>query len=211
MTERQIRFCREYVANGGDADAAYMAAGYKAKIGTNQRLAAKRLVSNEQMKEYIERLTKAAQGASLKGTVDVAKINEVADDMEFAETKAGQTWQKNEAWFSALIMRRNERLARLSEIARQQVEEEVIVRGEKVMRRASIKDAIRAMELIAKMEGELQEKREVQDDMVITVGMVGGEVEDAEVGSEDKPEDNQQSVSALPDGRNEDTDILWGE
>lgn len=210
MTERQIRFCREYVANGGDADAAYMAAGYKAKIGTNQRLAAKRLVSNEQMKEYIERLTKAAQDASLKGTVDVAKINEVADDMEFAETKAGQTWQKNEAWFSALIMRRNERLARLSEIARQQVEEEVIVRGEKVMRRASIKDAIRAMELIAKMEGELQEKREVQDDMVITVGMVG-EVEDAEVGSEDKPEDNQQSVSALPDGRNEDTDILWGE
>lgn len=191
LSDKQKRYCQEYVANGGDKKAAYLAAGYSPD-NTNLYGIISKLMDDSRVQKYIRELTVAANSAANKGIADITKIAEIVDE----EGKAAATIAKNDSWFSAMIARRNERLYRLSLIARQEAEEEVLIKGVAVKRKASIRDAIRAMELIAKMEGELQEKRELQDDMIITVGMVDEE-EDAEYTSEDQDGDNQQDIQAV--------------
>jgi len=171
MNERQKKFCEIYTSNGGNALEAYKQAGYALIPRETEKHCVERMLGNNSIRERIEGIIKEAR-----------------------EMKA----KEGDEAFIADIMKRNERLARLSAIARQEAYDEVVIKGKVVKRKCTVATSIKAMELMARIEGDLADKREVQDDVVITVGMEKngeeeeeeGEILDAEYEGSDKRENN---------------------
>lgn len=125
LNVRQERFCLEYARNG-NATEAYKKAGYKVTSDNSAGTLASRMLQNLKIKKRLAEISEELNSAK------IASVREVQE--------------------------------RLTAILRQETDEEQVVvvnvgdfmsEARKVKRKAQIKDAIRAGELLARMQGGL--------------------------------------------------------
>lgn len=140
LNERQTRFCDEYLANGGNAYQAALAAGYADKTAI---MASKWLAKNPKKpnKKYNAEMAAyiAAQSDALEKHND--KIASAEDVQEF-----------------------------VSSVMKGDAQEVVVTeRGDKVNVPANVRDRLRAADILAKMKGMYNEKitAEIQEVVII--------------------------------------------
>ena len=69
LTHKQMKFCEEYIRNGGNATQAYLAA-YDTNNAKTARVAACRMLDQEEIKEQVERLRKPVEKASRRKIIN---------------------------------------------------------------------------------------------------------------------------------------------
>lgn len=134
LTEKQRRFCEEYIKelNAGEA---YIKAGYNAKDKTVARNNASRLIANDSVKNYI---------AELRGEV---KRNNIADAVEIREMLSsvirGELEEEN-----AMAINKGDFVQEI----------------EKVKTQVKVKDRLKAADMLSKMLGidKPEEKNEME-------------------------------------------------
>lgn len=140
LTPKQEKFCIEY-AKCGNARQAYINAGYKHKQDSTADVNACRLLKNDKVKERLAELA------------EEAKNNAIADIQEMQQV--------------------------LTSIIRQEMKEEVIVvegigegysEAKRMEKPPAIKDVIRAIEKLGKMQGAFKDKLEIESIIPVFTG-----------------------------------------
>jgi len=148
LTDRQERFCREYVANGANGQAAAIAAGYSVKTADSK---AAHLLTEVRISQRIAELaTKAA------GPLDMSAEEIVQEACRIARVRIDQVLTFGPGGVSPLSSEgmSEDVLAAISEAS-----QTVSAEGGSI--RVKMHDKLQALTLLAKLKGLLRDKVEV--------------------------------------------------
>ena len=140
LTPRREAFCMCYVKLGGNATQAYKDAGYRVKNDNSAAASASALLRNPNVKLRIDEIRQELHSKQIDTIADRTAAIKAKNIMDIAEMQE-----------------------RLSAVARQEATEEYISSsGETMERKVSMKDALKAMELLGKMQGAFLDRQQVE-------------------------------------------------